>query len=86
MNAAEGIELKNVRIIPDKGPVYTLSNSKDIHIINGIMPATADRFLVAKENVSDVKISGTELKDKSKNIELGKGADKNSVIVIDQNN
>jgi DNA sulfur modification protein DndE len=86
MNAAEGIELKNVRIIPDKGPVYTLSNSNDIHIINGIMPVTADRFLVAKENVSDVKISGTELKDKSKNIELGKGADKNSVIVIDQNN
>lgn len=81
INAAADIELKNVRIIPNKGPVYTLSNSRGIHILNGFLPPGIDKFLVAKENVSDVTISGTELRDKSKNIELGKGADKNSVIV-----
>ncbi|MBS1920853.1 MAG: glycoside hydrolase family 28 protein [Bacteroidetes bacterium] len=83
LNAAADLEFKNVKIIPKKGPVYTLSNSRNIHIANGFLPPDTDKFLVTKENVSDVIVSGTKLRDKSKNIELGKGGDKNSVIVGD---
>ncbi|MFI5133012.1 MAG: glycoside hydrolase family 28 protein, partial [Chitinophagales bacterium] len=80
-NAVADIELKNVRIIPVKGSVYTLNNSSGIHIINGYFPANADKFLTAETNVSNVTITGTDLRNSSSAIQLGDKVDKNAVML-----
>lgn len=81
INAASDIELKNVRIVPDKGGIYTISNSNDLHIINGYLPDKTENFLNAKENVSGIIITGTDLHNSSSAIKLGKDVDKNAVIL-----
>ncbi|HYM94221.1 MAG TPA: glycosyl hydrolase family 28 protein, partial [Chitinophagaceae bacterium] len=78
-NAAADIELKNVKIIPAKGPVYSLNNSSGIHIINGYLPANLQEFLSAETNVSNVTISGTDLRNSSSAIKLGEKINKQAV-------
>ncbi len=71
MNAAADIELKNVMITPGKGPVYTMSNINNVQIINGYLPEKTETFLTAKENVSRITITGTDLHNLSSAIILG---------------
>lgn len=80
-NNASGIELKNVKVIPQKGSVYTLNNTNNVHIINGFFPEKSENFLTAKENVSEIKISGTDLRNSSSAIQFGKSIDKNAIKI-----
>jgi DNA sulfur modification protein DndE len=80
-DAAADIFLKNVKIIPASGPVYSLKNSSGIQISNGFFPSGSGAFLSAIENVSGVTISGTDLRNNSSAIQLGAGVEKKSVIL-----
>ena len=78
-NASADIELKNVKIIPNNGSVYAVSNTNNLHIINGYLPEKTETFLNAKENISGIMITGTDLHNSSSAIKLGKDVDKNAV-------
>ena len=81
MNAAADIELKNVKIIPNSGSIYTMTNTNNVHIINGYFPDKTDNFLNAKENVSGITITGTDLHNSTSAIKLGKDVNKSAVIL-----
>jgi len=85
---ATGFDLKNVKIIPEKGDVYWLDSSKDFVIENGYCPPGTDVFLSVGGRISSsegihpeyIKLIGTDISSAKTPIKYGPGADSSSVV------
>ncbi len=78
---ASGFTLKNVQIIPQKGNIYSLSESKDFVIEKGFCPKGTDVFLyVAGKNSSNIRLNGMDISPAKIPIKYGDGADSSAVV------
>lgn len=78
---ASGFTLKNVQIIPQKGTIYSLSESKDFVIEKAFCPKATDVFLyVAGKTSSNIKLTGTDVSSAKIPIKYGNGADSSTVV------
>jgi polygalacturonase len=80
-NFASGFTIRNVEIIPRKGSIFSLSESKEFVIDKSFCPKAADVFLyVGGKNSSDIKLIGTDISSAKIPIEYGDGADTSAVV------
>ncbi|HUI29605.1 MAG TPA: glycoside hydrolase family 28 protein [Candidatus Acidoferrales bacterium] len=80
-NFASGFTLKNDEILPRKGNVFSLSESKDFVIDKGFCPKTADVFLyVSGKNSSNIRLIGTDISSAKIPVKYGADADTSAVV------
>ena len=79
---AKNIRLNKVSILPEKGVVYSLENSKDFLMKDLVSPTLQKSFMTLKGTTTkNIQIQGTSLpKDKS-NFTFEQGAEKSAVVV-----
>ncbi len=77
-----GFNLENVRIIPQKGPVYSLTESKGVVIENGYCPPATDVFLiVAGKNSAGIRLIGTPTDGAKTPVKYGSDAAADAVTI-----
>jgi polygalacturonase len=70
---ADGVQLDECRIIPQSGNVFNIIQSRNVTIKGGTYPAPVDLFLkVFGERSGNIRLSGVDLKQVKKGIELDK--------------
>jgi polygalacturonase len=80
-NLASDFTLKNVEIIPEKGSIYSLSETKNFVIDKATLPKNTDVFLyVGGKNSSGIKLIGTDLSSAKTPVKFGEGADSSAVV------
>lgn len=78
---AQNIRLNKVNILPIKGSVYTLNNSKDFIMQNLDCPTNADLFMKLEgKNTANIQLINTDLSKAKKGIEFGKEVDTKTLI------
>jgi polygalacturonase len=78
---AAGIALRNVKVIPANGPVYSWNNASDIQINHGYLPSGNKQFLLATGKAEKIRITGTSLPKDENTILLGANVNKQAVIM-----
>ena len=79
---ASGISLKNVNIYPEKGTVYSISNSKDITLTNVKCPKGTGVFMKVNGNsTSGIIIKDSDLTPAVTPVEYGSEVNKNAVVI-----
>jgi polygalacturonase len=79
---ADGIQLNDVKIYPDEGPVYALNASKSVTITQGAMPEGARTFMtVAGKSSGKIVISKSGVSDPGTQITFVAGAEREAVDV-----
>ncbi len=79
---AENINLNNVKIIPGKGPVYTLENSKDITLDSIYCPGGTNTFMKLNGNKNqNILVKHSVISGAKTPVEYANGASSNSVII-----
>jgi len=80
-NFASGFTLNNVEIVPKKGDVFSLSESRDFVIDKSFCPTGAGVFLhVGGKSSSNIKLIATDISSAKVPIEYGADADSSAVI------
>ncbi|MFA5972259.1 MAG: glycoside hydrolase family 28 protein [Lentimicrobiaceae bacterium] len=78
---AQNIRLNKVNILPVKGTVYTLNNSKDFIMQSLECPTNAVLFIKLEgKNTANIQLINTDLSKAQKGTELGKEVDTNALI------
>lgn len=77
---ASGFTLKNVQIVPKKGEVYSLDESKDFVIEKGYCPLGTDVFMSVNGKASvNIRLVNTSLSSAKNPIKYGADVDKSAV-------
>jgi len=72
---ATRIRMRNIHILPEKGPVFRIDNGTDILIEKARFPEGAEVFLKLEgEKTAGIRITDTTGSKAKKEIEFGKGA------------
>ncbi|MHC4624484.1 MAG: glycosyl hydrolase family 28 protein [Planctomycetota bacterium] len=78
---AKGIELANVNIRPDKGPVMLIKDSRDVAIRNSTCAKGTDIFLrLEGENTKNVRLIDNDLLNARRDVLLGEGVAPDAVV------
>ncbi len=79
---ASGFTLKNVKIVPKSGDVYSLNNTENFVLDRGFCPEDAGTFMkVMGEKTHGVEILNTDLSAAKVPVEFGAGVDQNVVKI-----
>ncbi len=79
---ASGFNLTNVRILPSKGDVFSLSNTGDFKIIKGYCPLNTTVYMSLQgRTTGGIIITGTDLAPAKQKIIYSSGVDKNAVTI-----
>jgi polygalacturonase len=78
---ASGIALRNVKVIPANGPIYSWNNASDITINHGFLPPGSKQFLAVTGKAEKIKITGTILPKDESTIQLGANVSKQAIIM-----
>ncbi len=77
---ASAISLKNVTILPEKGDIYEINNTKGLTIDNGFCPRGTDVFMnVAGKETNGIKILNTDLKSAKTPVQYGADVQRDAV-------
>ncbi len=75
------IEMNNVTIIPEKGPVYLLNNSRDISMDNIVCPVNTEIFMkLDGKHTAHVKVTNSDLTAAKKAFSFGKEVNESAVV------
>lgn len=79
---AKNIRLNKVSILPEKGVVYSLENSKDFLMKDLVSPTLQKSFMTLKGTTTkNIQIQGTNLQKDKSNFTFEQGAEKSAVVV-----
>ncbi len=78
---ASGFTLRNVKIIPRSGEVYSLRDTKNFAIENGFCPPNTDVFMKLEgKGTADIRIVHTDLSPAKTPVQLGPDVAKNALV------
>jgi hypothetical protein len=76
---ADGITMKNVKILVKKGPLFTLKNSTNFKLDQIQFAANTKPFIQVGENTSGIQVTGTDLSKLQNPVEYASGSNKDAV-------
>ena len=81
LNHVKNVTFKNVLVTPNTGPVFDLTDARDVLISNGHAPADATVFLRAAKGSRDIRIEASGLSAAQNKIELADGVAAETVSI-----